>query len=61
MTLCVCWTTVWRRLILASSSLPLPSGIVNTPSTSKKSTFMGGLAWMLLSKNDRPDLVDAGK
>jgi hypothetical protein len=41
MTLCVCWTTLWRRLSLASSSLPLPSGIVNTPSTSKKSTFMG--------------------
>ena len=43
MTLCVCRTTLWRRFSLASSSLPLPSGTVSTPSTSKKRTFMGGL------------------
>ena len=52
MTLCVCWTTLWRRLILASSSLPLPSGTVNTPSTSRKSTFMA----KLLPAGDTDDL-----
>ena len=33
-------TMLSSRLSLTSSSRPLPSGIVKTPSTSRKSTFM---------------------
>ena len=63
MTLCVCRTTLWRRFSLASSSLPLPSGTVSTPSTSKKRTFMGGLGrrYVVIAQGRPTDLVDAAR
>eukprot|EP00964_Phaeocystis_antarctica_P116490 scaffold80443_cov63-Phaeocystis_antarctica.AAC.1 len=61
MTLCVCRTTLWRRFSLASSSLPLPSGTVSTPSTSKKRTFMGGLGRRYVVIAHRLTWVDAAK